>query len=160
LTNLVAITAQDLHALAIRADGSVVAWGSDDFGESRPPSRASNVVAVAGGFSHSLALTRSTPAPWPWVTAQPQSRGAAVNDTVTFDVTAIGLRPFTYRWQYRGQDIPGQTNRMLVLDDLALSQSGDYAVVVSAEGLSVRSAPAASAHPAVARESEGSRRLL
>jgi len=67
----VAIDAGYSHSLALRSDGSVVAWGSDQFGElgdGGPSSgkpvpvpviglgSGSGVVAVSAGLSHSLAL--------------------------------------------------------------------------------------------------------
>ncbi len=65
VTNVVAITAGFLDSLAVRADGTVVAWGAgetnnpsdgNDFGQSIVPPDLNNVVAVAGGFGFSLAL--------------------------------------------------------------------------------------------------------
>ncbi len=63
LTNLVAVAAGHGHSLAIKNDGTVVAWMvgpsvfyAFDYGQAEVPAGLSNVVAVAGGFSHSLAL--------------------------------------------------------------------------------------------------------
>jgi len=44
------------HYLAIRRDGSVFAWGNNEFGQATVPAGLSSVVAVAAGDSHSLAL--------------------------------------------------------------------------------------------------------
>jgi alpha-tubulin suppressor-like RCC1 family protein len=44
------------HWLALRPDGSVVAWGSDNNGQTDVPPSATNIVAVAAGGTHSLAL--------------------------------------------------------------------------------------------------------
>jgi hypothetical protein len=56
LTNVVAIAAGEYHSLAVKADGTVVAWGDDSQGQSEPPPSLAGVVAVAGGGAHSLAL--------------------------------------------------------------------------------------------------------
>ncbi len=56
LTNVVAIAAGEYHSLAVRADGTVVAWGDNSDGQSTVPVGLTNVVAVAGGGAHSLAL--------------------------------------------------------------------------------------------------------
>jgi hypothetical protein len=40
----------------VQADGSVVAWGDDSQGQCDAPVGLSNVVALAGGGAHSLAL--------------------------------------------------------------------------------------------------------
>ena len=45
------------HNLGVRADGSVVAWGWNFFGQCTVPAAAqSGVSAVAGAWSHSVAL--------------------------------------------------------------------------------------------------------
>ena len=46
-----------MHSLALTAEGRVVAWGSNDVGQTNVPSGLSNVVAIAAGDHHSLALT-------------------------------------------------------------------------------------------------------
>ncbi|MFC4598741.1 InlB B-repeat-containing protein [Cohnella hongkongensis] len=56
-TERVAIAAGDGHSLALKADGSVVAWGANDYGQTEVPTEAeSGVVAIAAGEDHSLAL--------------------------------------------------------------------------------------------------------
>ncbi len=61
LTNVVAIASGGSHALALKADGNVVTWGSwyngTDFVPATVPADLTNVVAVACGSDHSLALT-------------------------------------------------------------------------------------------------------
>src|SRR5207248_3095641 len=56
LTNAVAIGAGYSHGLAVKADGTVVAWGDNYYGRTNPPAGLSNVVAVAGGSGFSVAL--------------------------------------------------------------------------------------------------------
>ena len=56
LAGVVALAAGSSHYLALREDGSVVAWGSNSGGESSVPVGLSDVVAVAGGAGYSLAL--------------------------------------------------------------------------------------------------------
>ncbi len=54
---VVSVSAGWNHALALKADGSVFAWGDDSDGECDVPESAKRgVVAVAAGASHSLAL--------------------------------------------------------------------------------------------------------
>jgi alpha-tubulin suppressor-like RCC1 family protein len=52
----VSIAAGDLHSLALKADGSVVAWGDNSYGQTNVPASATNVVAVAAGAYHNLVL--------------------------------------------------------------------------------------------------------
>jgi alpha-tubulin suppressor-like RCC1 family protein len=57
LHDVLAISAGSYFSLALRADGSVVAWGSDRYGETSVPWQAlSDVVAISAGSRHSLAL--------------------------------------------------------------------------------------------------------
>ncbi len=57
LSNVVAIAGSRGHNLALTAEGHVVAWGSNDYGQTNVPSGLGNVVAIAAGSSHTVALT-------------------------------------------------------------------------------------------------------
>src|ERR1700739_2154907 len=46
LTNAVEIAAGGFHSLALRQDGTVVAWGDNNFGQTNVPAGLSNVIAV------------------------------------------------------------------------------------------------------------------
>ena len=61
LTNVVAIACGHGHSLALKADGTVVAWGGEGspysgYSQTRVPPGLSNVIAIAGGFALSLAI--------------------------------------------------------------------------------------------------------
>ena len=56
LSGVVAISAGESHNLALKNDGTVVAWGNNDQGQSTVPSGLSGVVAISAGSYHSLAL--------------------------------------------------------------------------------------------------------
>lgn len=63
LSNVVSIAAGACHTLALKADGTVTAWGAggtnaglNDDGQSIVPVGLSNVVVVAGGYLYSVAL--------------------------------------------------------------------------------------------------------
>jgi hypothetical protein len=45
------------HRLGLQADGRVLAWGRNYFGQAAPPTSADGAVAVAAGGDHSLALS-------------------------------------------------------------------------------------------------------
>src|SRR5262249_59248818 len=51
-----AVAGGGFHSLALKADGTVMAWGTNDFGQSDVPLGLSNVVKIAAGLYHNLAL--------------------------------------------------------------------------------------------------------
>ena len=55
-SHVVAIAALNTHALALKADGTVVAWGSNSLGETDVPAALSGITAISAGAHHSLAL--------------------------------------------------------------------------------------------------------
>jgi hypothetical protein len=55
LTNAVQVAGGQLHSLALKADGSLAAWGDDSAGETDVPP-GTDYVAIACGANHSLAL--------------------------------------------------------------------------------------------------------
>ncbi len=87
LTNAVTVEAGMLHHLALKADGTVAAFGAFapdgiNYGQLNVPPGLSNVVAVSGGYFHSLALkadgtlaawggVRSSSIYYPWTTNIP-----------------------------------------------------------------------------------------
>ncbi|MCI0674091.1 MAG: hypothetical protein L0Y64_26895, partial [Myxococcaceae bacterium] len=50
------LSARHAHSLALKADGTVVAWGLNFQGQATVPPGLSDVVAIAAGHGHSLAL--------------------------------------------------------------------------------------------------------
>ncbi len=55
-TNIVALSGGDIHALALRADGTVVGWGDDRDGQIDIPAGLNDAVAVAADGAFSLAV--------------------------------------------------------------------------------------------------------
>ena len=55
-TRFKSVSAGAEHNLALLPDGSVIAWGANEFGQAQVPTGLSNSVAVAAGGFHSLAL--------------------------------------------------------------------------------------------------------
>ena len=72
----------------------------------------------------------------PTITGQPQGQTNAVGATASFTVTATGATPLAYQW-YKSvaggpwSVISGATNSTFSLQPLALSDAGDYTVVVT-----------------------------
>ena len=57
LSNVVAIAAGNRFSLALKRDGTVVAWGQNTFHQTDVPIGLSNVVAIAAGPDYCLAIT-------------------------------------------------------------------------------------------------------
>jgi len=53
--DFIALSAGGYHSLALKADGTIVAWGKNADGEAAPP-RGNNFVALSAGGGHGLAL--------------------------------------------------------------------------------------------------------
>jgi hypothetical protein len=60
LSEVIAIEAGRYHSLALKADGTVVAWG---FNWGTVPANLSGAIAIAAGGSHNLALVGGNFAP-------------------------------------------------------------------------------------------------
>ncbi|HTG44550.1 MAG TPA: hypothetical protein VK633_08460 [Verrucomicrobiae bacterium] len=56
LTDIRAIASGTDFHLALRTNGTVVAWGLNAYGQTNVPANATNVVAIACGYTHALAL--------------------------------------------------------------------------------------------------------
>jgi VCBS repeat-containing protein len=56
LSGVIAIAAGTYHSLALKGDGTVVAWGFNDYGQTDVPAGLSGVTAIGGGDRYSLAL--------------------------------------------------------------------------------------------------------
>ncbi|MCW5558712.1 MAG: hypothetical protein KIT22_12905, partial [Verrucomicrobiae bacterium] len=56
-SGVVVIAAGDYHTVALKTDGSVLAWGDNEIGQTEVPAAAqSGVVAIAAGRDHTVAL--------------------------------------------------------------------------------------------------------
>lgn len=60
LTNIVAIAASEDFSMALRSDGTVVAWGANRAGQAGIPQGLSGVVAISAGWEHALAITTNS----------------------------------------------------------------------------------------------------
>jgi len=56
LSNVVAIAVGSSHALALKSNGTVVAWGDNTFGQTNVPSDLTNVAAISANADDSMAL--------------------------------------------------------------------------------------------------------
>src|SRR5437773_2582276 len=58
-TRFTKIAAGYFHSLALKSDGTVVAWGSNSSGESTVPGGLNGIVGIAAGGYHSKARCRT-----------------------------------------------------------------------------------------------------
>ena len=65
------------------------------------------------------------------ILAQPSSVYGNPGDNVSFTVLAEGLPQPVYQWRFNGIDIVDQTNNILSLNNIQLSNAGSYTVLVS-----------------------------
>jgi hypothetical protein len=79
----------------------------------------------------------------PSITTPPQSASRYVGEPATFTVVAAGTAPLSYQWQKDGASILNATNATFTLQNVQLSDTADYTVVVTNWGGSVTSSPAA-----------------
>lgn len=94
---------------------------------------------LASVFSSNATLTVLPPFT---VSPHPQSVATNVGGSATFTVGASGSGPFTYQWTFNGATITGQTATSLALSGLQLTNSGNYACVVSSPQGSITSSNA------------------
>ena len=79
------------------------------------------------------------------IAAQPQSQVIPVGGDTSLAVLVSGASPVTYQWQKNGTnlqdggDILGSLTGALTITNAALADSGNYAVIVSSNSLSVTS---------------------
>lgn len=64
-TQAVSVAAGNAHSVALKSDGTVIAWGDDTYGQSTVPTGLSDVVAISAGRDYTLALkSDGTVAAW------------------------------------------------------------------------------------------------
>ena len=68
----------------------------------------------------------------PMIETQPTNQTVLVGGSASFNVSATGLPPLIYQWYWNGTNgITGATNTVLTLNDVQLTNAGEYSVTVS-----------------------------
>jgi hypothetical protein len=67
----------------------------------------------------------------PFITIQPTDQTVVAGGTASFGVTASGMSPLSYQWNFNGTNILGATNTTLILTNVQISQAGNYTVLVT-----------------------------
>jgi hypothetical protein len=135
LTNVVAIAASGdpgyaAYSMALKSDGTVVVWGDDEAAD--PVSGLNNVIGIAAGADHALAI-RTGPAT-PVVTLEPVDEYQVQGGNATFTARGAGLYGVAYQWQTNGVNLWGATNATLTLTNVQPpAQLASYSVIVGNE---------------------------
>jgi hypothetical protein len=128
LSNVVAVAAGQTHSLALRADGSAIAWGGNPNGQTNVPAGLSNIAAIAAGANHSLAMISASD---PTIIRQPAPLYTNVSSRLLLSVGAVSSQPLAFQWFTNGTPLPGATNWWLDLPGPLTNDSGVYSVMVS-----------------------------
>jgi len=92
------------------------------------PAHLSNVVAVASGRAHGVALIGAGP---PVFASRPMDLSINPGRTARFYAPATGEWPISYQWKFNGVEIPGATRPMLAVTNVGREDFGTYTVVAS-----------------------------
>jgi hypothetical protein len=136
--DLVAVSAGLSHALGLRSNSTVVAWGANYYGESGVPPGLSNVVAVSAGDYHSLALrSDGTIVAWGYndssdLSAPPESMPAIAIAAGSYHNLALRADGTVVAW---GNNTSGQTNVPAGLSNVvAISGGYFFSLALKADG--------------------------
>ena len=89
------------------------------------------LILNSGGFVASAVATLTVlPAP-PGIATQPASRTVSEGTNVSFAVVATGTAPLSYQWNVNDVPIAGAISPSFSLTNVAMSASGDYAVIIT-----------------------------
>jgi hypothetical protein len=124
MTNVTAIAAGGHHSLALQSNGIVVAWGYNDYRETNVPPGLSNVVAIAGGLDHSLAIA-------PLLLEPPPAVSLALGADTNLSVTVWFGSPFSSQWSLNGISIAGATGTSLLISNFDLTAAGLYSIAIT-----------------------------
>jgi hypothetical protein len=134
LSNVAAIAAGAYHSLALKADGTIVAWGSNSNGQLDVPADLGNVVAIAAGRSYSLALKRdgtvvvwgASMVPDELANGVAIAAGARHSLALKADGTVVA-----WGWDYAGQSsVPIAAQAGVV----AIAAGGNHSLALKADG--------------------------
>ncbi len=97
----------------------------------------SNVVGITNSAAAVLTLQSA-----PFILTQPVGLTNLPGQTASFSVTADGLMPLYYQWQFDSAGIAGATGTNYTIANAQVASSGSYTVIVSNSSGVITSAPA------------------
>lgn len=136
LTNVVSVSAGLADALALRDDGTVTAWGANDFGITNIPVGITNVAAISSGWYFHLALrTDGTVMTWGYpLTGAPSGLSNVVGIAAGGHQFCLALKRdgTIFAWGYSGY---GQTNVPADLTNAVAVAAGlDHSLALRVDG--------------------------
>ena len=131
LTNIVAISAGGgtqgyWHSVALRANGELVAWGNNYYGQLMIPPDLISATAISAGGGSTLAYLNDRSLVF---TVQPWSLTVASGTNVTLRALTVGRPSMRYQWYANGQALMGATKNSLSFTNTHPAQSGAYQLV-------------------------------
>jgi len=88
---------------------------------------ATNFASAVISSNASLAIMSSPPI----IVSLSSNQTVYVGGSAQFNVAAVGDKPFAYQWSVNTTNIIGATNAILTLNNLQLSQTGNYSVQIT-----------------------------
>jgi hypothetical protein len=114
--------------VALLADGTLVSWGADYFGQASAPASATNISLITAGDGHNLALA-GVPSPRP--PFQSIARSVTIGQPIVLSDGSLAGAAAQYQWQLNGLDLPGATGPALSIGFATWSNAGIYRLVAS-----------------------------
>jgi PKD repeat protein len=137
-TNVVALAAGNWHSVALRGDGTVVAWGYNANGQTNVPSGLKDVISIAAGGYHNLALKMNhTVSAWGANFDGQSSPPPGLSNAVavaagTWHSLALRADGTVIAWgdHQAGQcDVPGDLS-----DAIAIAAAGNHSLALRSDG--------------------------
>ena len=129
LSNVVAIAQGAADSMALLTNGTVVAWGSNNYGQTNVSPGLTNVIAIAAGYYHGLALTgNGTVVSWGMNQYGQTNVPADLSNVVAiaaggYHSLALKSNGTVVSW---GMNIYGQTNVPSGLTNVIAIAAGEY----------------------------------
>lgn len=126
LSNVVTLACGLKHYLALRADGTVVAW--DTGGPYAVPPSVTNVSAIFASDNESFAIIGQSP---PMFQSRLPNVTAWTSKSAVFATQPVAGFPMSLQWYHNGETIPGATNSWYHIANVRLEHAGVYTLLAS-----------------------------